>query len=1146
MRRLNFISIVSIILALQAGLIKPSLSQDPERPICTDSAAQYDPVIWGDWILWEDRRSGGVEDIYMYDLRDSTETAITSAPSVQQCHIAISGSLAVWQDNRNGDWDIYGYYITNPGAGTFPIVDYPEDQVSPALCDSFLAWVDYRGGEFSANIYLRNLNTGEEKQITTDEDGQQSDPAISGHLLVWTDLRNGNQDIYMYNIYTGEEKPICTDPHEQRNPTISGRRIFWEDDRNGNWDIYMCYPNWFPELDLEWPLTAWWERDMPNPPDQLNPKIVGDHLVFQDDRNGNWDIYMYSFYGLIAGTLTPICTADKAQINPDVFGDRVVWQDERNWDGVSSYNGDIYMWERSEGADLAISMTYSPELIKAGSFLTYTIDIVNNGPLDATGVTLTDSLPESVDFLSVSSTRGICSQSGREVTCNIDSLASGDRVTVTIVVHATQEGRITNKAWVTGNEIDRVPGNNTAILQIRVRLFIPTTIDQGYSPSIAVDDLGHAHIAYVTDAWGGDLMYATNVHGLWETQVINNSGDLQHPAIALDRERKVHIAYAQGDGFENQLKYTNNVSGSWAPGTTLVDSAHECASICIGLDSANNVHISYMESSWGGYLIYLSSETGWRRLGIYPNAYSSSSMAVDRDGHVHLCFYGLTAWGGPGYVTNAPDGIWQPSDTIETNWRGGQMEGMVIDIAADRLSNPHISYVGSFNPPTSHEDHKYATRYGGLWQITNLDYGDFMSGCNSIAVDQNNNPHICYYHIPSEEIRYTTNVSGAWEIRYVDNDVWEWETDNNDIAVDTAGKVHICYEKGGEIKYATNAEYTSHYGGGEDGTGGYYFANSTSGASEAPSQPTYEWIDPIASGHTEITAWSHGDGDNGYFGPVDIGFNFPYFDNVYTEVYIGSNGYLSFAYGFDSTASDAYIPSVFTPNNMIAGCAMDLDLSSATYPDAHVYYGGTVNQFIVTYLHAHDQGSATDYITFQIILYSNGNIKIQFNDTETTDPFPPSIANDALVGIENLSGMEGLQYRNNGAGGPLFGSPLAVMFGFNYTLLPVEEEIMVHRPHSFILFQNYPNPFNPATVIQYVLPEACHVKVEIYNALGQKVVTLVDDDQKAGYKSICWDSRDQSGNKVASGVYFYRLEVHADRRTRVQDFVQTKKMVLIR
>jgi hypothetical protein len=78
-------------------------------------------------------------------------------------------------------------------------------------------------------------------------------------------------------------------------------------------------------------------------------------------------------------------------------------------------------------------------------------------------------------------------------------------------------------------------------------------------------------------------------------------------------------------------------------------------------------------------------------------------------------------------------------------------------------------------------------------------------------------------------------------------------------------------------------------------------------------------------------------------------------------------------------------------------------------------------------------------------------------------------------------------------------------------------------PKEFFLAQNYPNPFNPTTSISYGLPRSAHVRLDIFNVMGQKALTLVDEDEQAGYKKIVWDGRDQSGKSLSSGIYFYRL-----------------------
>lgn len=89
-------------------------------------------------------------------------------------------------------------------------------------------------------------------------------------------------------------------------------------------------------------------------------------------------------------------------------------------------------------------------------------------------------------------------------------------------------------------------------------------------------------------------------------------------------------------------------------------------------------------------------------------------------------------------------------------------------------------------------------------------------------------------------------------------------------------------------------------------------------------------------------------------------------------------------------------------------------------------------------------------------------------------------------------------------------------------------ELSAHPDTDFpseqrIVGRNYPNPFNPATTISFHLPGAAKVSLKIYNLLGQEVRTLTDQQLQAGTHGVAWDGRDNSGNPVSSGVYFYRL-----------------------
>ena len=87
-------------------------------------------------------------------------------------------------------------------------------------------------------------------------------------------------------------------------------------------------------------------------------------------------------------------------------------------------------------------------------------------------------------------------------------------------------------------------------------------------------------------------------------------------------------------------------------------------------------------------------------------------------------------------------------------------------------------------------------------------------------------------------------------------------------------------------------------------------------------------------------------------------------------------------------------------------------------------------------------------------------------------------------------------------------------------------------PQGFELGANYPNPFNPSTMIPYRLPASMHVRLEVFNLLGQRIATLVDGEQPAGFHTASWDATDAAGQAVAAGVYLYRLSGDGMRATR--------------
>jgi len=104
---------------------------------------------------------------------------------------------------------------------------------------------------------------------------------------------------------------------------------------------------------------------------------------------------------------------------------------------------------------------------------------------------------------------------------------------------------------------------------------------------------------------------------------------------------------------------------------------------------------------------------------------------------------------------------------------------------------------------------------------------------------------------------------------------------------------------------------------------------------------------------------------------------------------------------------------------------------------------------------------------------------------------------------------------------------------FQFPSVGVPEGREAKIPKVFSLSQNYPNPFNPVTTIKYGLPQGAYVSLTIYNIAGQRVTTLVNEEQQAGYHEVNWD-----GKGMASGIYFYRIQAG--------QFTQTRKMILLK
>ena len=224
-------------------------------------------------------------------------------------------------------------------------------------------------------------------------------------------------------------------------------------------------------------------------------------------------------------------------------------------------------------------------------------------------------------------------------------------------------------------------------------------------------------------------------------------------------------------------------------------------------------------------------------------------------------------------------------------------------------------------------------------------------------------------------------------------------------------------------------------GGGSPREGGYFFTNSL--ATCPPTVPSFDWIDISGTG-TNITASLDGADAEG---PFPIGFTFTYFGEDFTELYISGKGWISFDPSSTSAPNsgpqDRFLPNPDRPRGIIAGFWENLFPPDSSPGGNAVFYGnGPGGELVVTFNRISTIfGSADRWITFQIVLYQDGNIRIQIQDRG-----PGFAFFQPTIGIEDSPGFLGVQYHRDGTGGVVFDTPVAIEFGLDPTALPVELE----------------------------------------------------------------------------------------------------------
>ena len=195
---------------------------------------QENPRTDGRYVVWQGRRSNGSWDIYLKDLEDSAPPrALTSSVQLDVVNPSIDWPWVVYQRklsaNQASPWQVFALNLVT--RKSFGVGASTADQLAPDVRGGRVVWQDLRDVG-AGEIYLRDLESGEPRRITTNTFGQFN-PVIDGHWIVWQDGRNGQVDLYGFDLLRNTEVRLTSTTENESRPYLEGTWLLCQEDSLG-------------------------------------------------------------------------------------------------------------------------------------------------------------------------------------------------------------------------------------------------------------------------------------------------------------------------------------------------------------------------------------------------------------------------------------------------------------------------------------------------------------------------------------------------------------------------------------------------------------------------------------------------------------------------------------------------------------------------------------------------------------------------------------------------------------------------------------------------------------------------------------------------------------------------------------------------